>query len=35
MIRLEMKNCNMISTEKQQKYKRYHQVKIDLLSKAE
>ena len=24
MIRLEMKNCNMILTEKQQKYQHYH-----------
>ena len=29
MIRLEMKNYNMILTEKQQKYQHYHQVKID------
>ena len=26
MVRLEMKNCNMILTEKQQKYRHYHQV---------
>ena len=29
MIRLEMKNCNMILTEKQQKYHHYHLAKID------
>ena len=28
MIRLEMKNCKMILTEKQQKYQHYHQVKL-------
>ena len=28
MIRLEMKNYNMILTEKQQKYQLYHQVKL-------
>ena len=28
MIRLEMKNCNIILTEKQQKYQHYHQVKL-------
>ena len=28
MIRLEMKNYNMILTEKQQKYQHYHQVKV-------
>ena len=27
MIRLEMKNCNMILTEKQQKYQHCHQEK--------
>ena len=26
MTRLEMKKCNMILTEKQQKYRHYHQV---------
>ena len=29
MIRLEMKNCNMILTEKQQKYQHYHLEKYD------
>ena len=28
MIRLEMKDYNMILTEKQQKYQHYHQVKV-------
>ena len=28
MIRLEMKNYNMISTGKKQKYLRYHRVKL-------
>ena len=28
MIRLEMKNYNMILTEKQQKYQHYHQLKL-------
>ena len=28
MIRLEMKNYNMILTEKQQKYQHYNQVKL-------
>ena len=28
MIRLEMKNYNMILTEKQQKYRLHHQVKL-------
>ena len=28
MIRLEMKNCNMTLTEKQQKHQLYHQVKL-------
>ena len=28
MIRLEMKNCHMILTEKQQKYQLCHQVKL-------
>ena len=28
MIRLEMKNCNMILTKKQRKYQLYHQVKL-------
>ena len=28
MIRLEMKNCNMILTEKLQKYEHYHLVKL-------
>ena len=28
MIRLEMKNFNMILIEKQQKYRHYHQVKL-------
>ena len=28
MIRLEMKNCNMILTEKQQKYQHYHLEKL-------
>ena len=28
MIRLEMKNVNTILTEKQQKYRLYHQVKL-------
>ena len=28
MIRLEMKNCNMIFTEKRQKYKHYHLEKL-------
>ena len=28
MIRLEMKNCNAILTEKQQKYQLDHQVKM-------
>ena len=28
MIRLEMKNCNMILTEKQQKYQLYHLKKL-------
>ena len=31
MIRLEMKNCNTILTEKQQKYQHYHMGKsIDM-----
>ena len=30
MTRLEMKNCNMILTEKQQKYQHYHLEKIDI-----
>ena len=29
MIRLEMKNCNMILTEKLPKYQFYHQAKSD------
>ena len=28
MIRLEVKNCNMILTEKQQKYQHYHLEKL-------
>ena len=28
MIRLEMKNCNMILTQKQQKYQPYHLEKL-------
>ena len=28
MIRLEMKNCNMILTEKQQKYQHYYLEKL-------
>ena len=28
MIRLEMKNCNMVLTEKQQKYQHYHLKKL-------
>ena len=28
MIRLEMKNCNIILTEKQQKYQHYHLEKL-------
>ena len=28
MIRLEMKNCNMILTEKHQRYRYYHPVKL-------
>ena len=28
MIRLQMKNCNVILTEKQQKYQHYHPVKL-------
>ena len=28
MIRLEMKNCNVILTEKQQKYQHYHPEKL-------
>ena len=28
MIKLQMKNCYMILTDKQQKYQRYHQVKL-------
>ena len=28
MIRLQIKNYNMILTEKQQKYRRYHQVAL-------
>ena len=28
MIRLKMKNCNMILTEKHQKYQHYHHVKL-------
>ena len=28
MIRLDMKNCNAISTENQQKYQHCHQVKL-------
>ena len=28
MIRLGIKNCNMILTEKLQKYQHYHQVKL-------
>ena len=28
MTRLEMKNCNMVLTEKKRKYKHYHQVKL-------
>ena len=28
MIKLKMKNYNMILTEKQQKYQHYHQVKL-------
>ena len=28
MIRLEMKNCNMILTEKQQKYQHHHLQKL-------
>ena len=29
MVRLEMKNCNMILTKKLEKYQHYHQVKLD------
>ena len=32
MIRSEMKNNNMISTEKQPKYQLYHQVKYEYLT---
>ena len=28
MIRLEMKNCNIISIERQQKHEHFHQVKL-------
>ena len=28
MIRLEMKKCNLISAEKEQKYEHYNQVKL-------
>ena len=28
MLSLEMRNCNMILTEKQQKYQNYHRVKL-------
>ena len=28
MIRVEIKNCNMILAEEQQKYQNYHQVKL-------
>ena len=28
MIRIEMRNCNMILTENQQNYQLYHQLKV-------
>ena len=32
MIKLEMKSCNIILTEKQQKHHHYHQVKMRKMS---